>query len=110
MTARGLSRSDNPDLLIDFIVATEERVDVRTTPTNTVHRSHWGRGFTTWPTYQTTVRQYTQGSLIIDLIDPKRNMLVAEGGAQTRINSNTTFTQKEVDDVVGQIMASIWAN
>ena len=110
MTARGLSRSDNPDLLIDFIVATEERVDVRSTPTHTVHRSHWGRSFTTWPTYQTTVRQYTQGSLIIDLIDPSRNMLVAEGGAQTRINSNTTFTQKEVDDVVGQIMASIWAN
>ena len=110
MVARGLTRSDNPDLLIDFVVATEERVDVRQTPTNTVHRSHWGTSFSTWPTYQTTVRQYTQGSLIIDLIDPNRNMLVAEGGAQTRINSNTQFNQDDINDVVSRIMASIWAN
>jgi len=60
-------------------------------------------------TYNTTVRQYTEGSLIIDLIDPNLNRLVAEGAASSRIN-NTDFTQQQIDDVVAQVMASIWAN
>lgn len=110
MVARGLSLSDSPDLLVDFVVTAEDRIDVRSTPTHTVHRSHWNRSFTTWPTYSTTVRQYTQGSLVIDLIDPNQNRLVAEGGAQTRINSNTQFTQDDINEVVSRIMASIWAN
>jgi len=105
---RGLTKSDSPDLLVDFSVATQDRVSVRSTPSNTVHRSHWNRGFSTWPAYSTTVRQYTEGSLIIDLIDPKANRLVAEGNASNRINS-TEFDQKQVDKLVGQIMADIWA-
>lgn len=108
MNARGLTMSDSPDLLIDFAVSSRDRVDVRSTPTNTVHRSHWNRSFSTWPTYSTTVRQYTEGSLIIDLIDPNSNRLVAEGAATSRI-SNTDFTQQQIDDVVAQVLASIWA-
>ena len=106
MTARGLTRSDTPDLLVDFVVSAEDRIDVRSTPSHTVHRSHWNRSFNTWPTYNTTVRQYTQGSLIIDLVDPATNWLVAEGGAQNRINS-TEFTQQQIDDIVSQIMAEM---
>jgi len=103
LISRGMSLSDTPDLLVDFVVSAEDRIDVRTTPTHTVHRSHWNRGFSTWPTYSTTVRQYTEGSLIIDLIDPATNTLVAEGGAQSRISS-TDFTQLQIDEIVGKIM------
>ena len=106
LISRGLSLSDTPELLVDFIVQTEDRIDVRSTPTHTVHRSHWNRGFSTWPTYSTTVRQYTEGSLIIDLIDPATNTLVAEGGAQSRIN-NTDFTQQQIDEIVGKVMTSL---
>ena len=74
LTGRGLKQSDSPDMLVDFFVTTEERMDVRTRSTtssmHSVHRSHWRRGwYSTWPTYQTTVRQYTQGTLFIDKID-----------------------------------------
>ena len=109
MAARGLTQSSDPDLLIDFMVFTEERMDIRQTPTSTVHRSNWHRGFSTWPAYQTTVRQYTQGSLLIDLIDPRGNRLIAEGAAQSRINS-TELTQQQANDIVGQILNGIWAN
>lgn len=103
LISRGLSLSDEPDLLVDFIVATEERIDVRTTPTHSVHRTHWNRGFSTWPTYSTTVRQYTEGTLIIDLIDPATNTLVGEGAAQNRI-SNTEFTQAQLDEIVAKVL------
>ena len=106
MATRGLTRSNTPDLLVDFVVSAEDRIDIRSTPSHTVHRSHWNRSFNTWPTYNTTVRQYTQGSLIIDLVNPATNWLVAEGGAQNRINS-TDFTQQQIDDIVSQIMAEM---
>ena len=108
MADRGLTQSDSPDLLVDFFITTEERMDVRTSPTmNSMHRSHWSRGCcTTWPTYQTTVRQYTQGTLLIDLINPSVNALVAEGAAQSRLRSDS-LTQQQIDDVVGQVMAEM---
>jgi hypothetical protein len=113
LTTRGLTLSDSPDLMVDFFVTTEDRMDVRTTRNSSmhsmhsVHRSHWGRSsFSTWPTYQTTVRQYTQGTLLVDLIDPAANALVAEGAAQNRIRSNE-LTRQQVDDIVGQIMTEI---
>lgn len=109
MSLRGLTRSDSPDLLVDFSVSATDRIDVRSTPNHTVRRSHWHHGFSTWPTYSTTVRQYTEGALVIDLIDPKLNRLVAEGGATNRIN-DSNFTQEQVDEVVAQVMASMWAN
>jgi PBP1b-binding outer membrane lipoprotein LpoB len=109
MSERGLRRSDeSPDLLIDFIVTTEERLDVRQTPTtNTMHRSHWNRSFSTWPTYSTTVRQYTQGTLIVDLIDTANNMVVAEAAAEGRIRSNE-FTQTQSDQIISSIIKDIW--
>jgi hypothetical protein len=109
LTSRGLRQSDSADLLVDFFIMTEDRIDVRTTSTgmHSVHRSHWNRGCcSTWPMYQTTVRQYTQGTLLIDLIDPAENAMVAEGAAQSRIRSNEV-TQEQSDDVVGQIMADM---
>jgi hypothetical protein len=106
LTSRGMALSDSPNLLVDFVVSAEDRIDVRSTPSHTVHRSHWSRGFSTWPTYNTTVRQYTEGSLIVDLIDPATNTLVGEGGAQNRINS-TEFTQQQIDEIVSKIMREL---
>jgi len=107
MAARGLTQSDTPELLVDFFVTTQERIDVRTTPTHSVHRSHWNRGwYSTWPSYTTTVRQFTEGTLLIDLIDPNLSALVAEGSAQSRIRSNE-FTQQQANNVVGQVMAEM---
>ena len=109
MQDRGLRRSnDEPDLLVDFIVTTEERLDVRQTPNmNTMQRSHWNRGFSTWPSYQTTVRQYTQGTLLIDLIDVNNNALVAEGAAEGRVRSEE-ITQNQVTELVTAIMKDLW--
>ena len=108
LNGRGMRQSDSPDLLVDFFVTTEERMDVRTTGSmHTMHRSNWHRGCcSTWPTYQTTVRQYTQGTLLIDLIDPAANALVAEGAAQSRLRGNEV-TREQIEDIVRQIMADM---
>jgi hypothetical protein len=107
MAARGLTRAKSPDLLIDFNIFVEDRLDVRQTPTHSVHMNHWNRRYSTWPTYQTTVRQYTEGTLLIDLIDPKANRLIAEGSAQRRVSDNE-FSQRQSDEVVGLVLNSVW--
>ena len=110
LEARGLRKSDAPDLLVDFNVWSEDRVNIRSTPTHTtVHRSHWHRGWSTWPTYNTTVRQYTEGSLLIDLIDPRNGTLVAEAAATQRISDNS-LDQAQANELVDSLMTSIWAN
>ncbi len=105
---RGLQRSNSPDLLVNFFVNTEQRMDVRQTPTAGSFHGHRRNRYSTWGSYRTTVRQYTQGTLVIDLVDPKRNTLVWEGVAEGRLRrSDREITQERVDEVVGAILAEL---
>lgn len=105
---RGLQRSKSPDLLVNFFVNTEQRMDVRQTPTAGSFHGHRRNRYSTWGSYRTTVRQYTQGTLVIDLVDPKRNALVWEGAAEGRLRrSDREMTQERVDEVVGAIAAKL---
>ena len=83
-------------------------MDVRQTPTATSFHSYRRGRYSAWPQHTTTVRQYTQGTLSIDLIDPASNILAAEGVAQGRLRSDVReLTQEQVDDVVNQVMAQL---
>ncbi len=106
MSSRGYQRSDNPDLLINFFVNTEGRLDVRQVPApGTFHGYRFNR-YATWGGYRTEVRQYTQGTLAIDLVDARQNVLAWEGIAQKRLDSSAQqINQERVDDIVRQVMA-----
>jgi hypothetical protein len=106
MSSRGYQRSDNPDLLINFFVNTERRMDVSQVPApSTFHGFRFNR-YATWGGYRTEVRQYTQGTLAIDLVDARQKVLAWEGIAQQRLGSSAQqITQEQVDDVVRQVMA-----
>ena len=106
MSSRGYRRSDSPDLLINFFVNTEERMDVRQVPTASSFHGYRRNRYATWGGYRTQVRQYTQGTLAIDLVDASQNMLAWEGVAQQRLGRNTReISQEQIDDVVHQLMA-----
>ena len=94
LLARGLTRSDtNPDLLINFSANLDQRLRVRQTPATSaggMHRHRRGL-YNTWPGYQQTeIRQYTQGTLGIDVVDPARRQLIWEGFAIGRVTQSTT--------------------
>ena len=101
MVARGYVRSDTPDLLINFHVQTKDKVQVTQTPSAYYG---WRRGYAwggAYGGYDTDVRQYTEGTLNIDLVDRSRNQLVWEGIAVGRIQS------KSVDDPQPAIKAVV---
>jgi hypothetical protein len=107
MSSRGYQRSDNPDLLVNFFVNTEQRMDVRQVPTPGSFHGYRFNRYATWGGYRTEVRHYREGTLVIDLVDARRNMLAWEGIAQQRLGrSAQQITQDQVDDVVRQVMVA----
>lgn len=94
LTARGLVRTDtNPDLLVNFSAQLDQRLRVTQTPApprSSLHR-HRSGFYSTWPTYQQTeIRQYTRGTLGMDVVDAARRQLVWEGIAYGRVTQRTT--------------------
>ena len=111
LVARGLQRTDtSPDLLVNFSADLDQRLRVTQTPV--VHSRNFNshrRGFySTWPMYQQTeIRQYTKGTLGIDIVDAARRQLVWEGFALGRVTQRTTDNLGPVlDAAVADIFSS----
>jgi len=86
----------NPDLLVNFSADLDQRLRVTQSPSFHGSRfNHHRRGFySTWPMYQQTeIRQYTKGTLGVDVIYAARRQLVWEGFALGRV------TQRTVDNI-----------
>ena len=97
LEARGFRRSgNNPDLFIDFMASTQDKIQVRNQPTTGVsmHRGRGGGRAGTWSgasmsmsTQQVT--QTTEGTVAIDVVDRKKNQLVWEAAAVGRVTDKT---------------------
>ena len=108
MQQRGYTKADNPDLLINFFVAREEKIKATQTPTM-VGGGYYGYRsgyYGAYSGYDTTVTQYTQGTLNIDLVDNKTRTLVWEGIAVGRVTDKARENaQLAVNGAVTDTMA-----
>ncbi len=101
--------SGDPDLRINFQARLNDRIRVRQ-QTATVH-STWGghrRGFYgAWPMYTAPdIDQFTEGTLIIDVVDARRAQLVWEGVATDRVTQAALRDiNRALDQTVTEIMA-----
>ena len=81
LAAKGFTKSEKPDVLIDVKIKSKE---IQTATANTTggygrgYRYGWGGGFST-----TTINydSYTEGTVFIDMIDAAKNQLVWQGRA-----------------------------
>jgi hypothetical protein len=106
MAARGLEQSNSSQLLINVYLSTEEKTDVRQTPTTGGYYGYRGARYSAWGGTTTTVSQYTQGTLAIDIVDAANNVLAWEGIAQARMSGDVReTTQERSDEVVSLILA-----
>lgn len=95
MQDRGYTLSDAPDLLVNFNANLQDKTKVTTSPSMGMSGGYYGyRGgyYDPWGGYgygtDTHVRQYTEGTFNIDLVDPNRKMLVWEAVSVGTINDD----------------------
>lgn len=105
LEARGMRLDEaNPQLLVNFNARLDDKMRVSTTPAPTMTmgmgmgRGYYGyRGgmYGTWPMYQdqTSVSQYKEGTLNIDIVDAGRKQLVWEAVVTDK------FTEKKRDNI-----------
>ncbi|MDE3742749.1 DUF4136 domain-containing protein [Maribacter polysaccharolyticus] len=98
LTAKGMVKSDNPDVLVSIFTREQEQVDV--------YNNYWGGGWGWHPYYwggfgpgwgwnNPAVSTRTQGSLYIDLIDAKNKELVWQGKGIGTLDNTSNIEKKE---------------
>lgn len=107
MQARGYTKSNEPDLLVNFNAILQEKTKVTTTPT-AMYGPYYGyrSGFyDPWMGYgygqETHVSQYTEGTFNIDLVDRKRKKLVWEAVGIGRV------TQADFENLQQVVMEGV---
>ena len=104
------------DVLITWHLVGQEKVDVRTTNTGMSYGAGYGRYgaynrhsmYSCWDCgNQTTVRQYTQGTFIVDLIDPELKQSVWRSVIETKLKDSTPQEQAKYNAAAGRILAAL---
>ena len=108
MESRGYTRSDQPDLIVNFQLRTKEKVQATSSPAVGGYYGYRHGYYGVWGGYpmETNVTQYTEGTLNVDIVDARRNQLVWEGVAIGRIREESRRNpEPAVNDAVAKIFA-----
>jgi hypothetical protein len=104
---KGLSSVDRAgaDALVTYHLGVETKLDVNTIDTGYGYGRGWYRGGVST---HTTVTEYQEGTLLIDLVDPKAKQLIWRGSGQARIRRSSTPEEREqrIDEAVAEILKS----
>jgi hypothetical protein len=104
MLAKGFTKNEVPDLLINFFTKEREQVDVNR------FNAGWGYGWGWgWNPYiwggNTSVNRYTEGTLYIDLIDAKKKELIWQGEGEGVLTKDTNKKDENIKEFVSKILA-----
>lgn len=109
MDRRGLEFAEDPDLVVNFYVNTEERIRTRRVPSTSAYYGWRDPFYDTWGGYvgyQTEVDQFTEGTLHIDIIEAASKRLVWEGRLAGRVTEAAIANMEaSIDKGVRIIMA-----
>jgi len=105
MEKRGYTKSDNPDLLLNFNAVLQDKTKVTTSPAPMMHSGYGGyygyRGasYGAWGGYgyatETHVSQYTEGTFNIDIVDAKKHQLIWEAVGVGRVTEKKLANLEE---------------
>ncbi len=113
MEARGYTKSDNPDLLLNFKGKLEEKTDIQSTPAPYYGPSYGYRGWGGAPygAYgyggtEVTTRRYNVGTLVMDVIDREKRQAVFQGGLEDVVTSKM---MQDKEGTLNNAVAAIFA-
>jgi len=103
MLARGYTLSDKPDLEVNFIVGTKDKIE--SSPAG-VGYGRWHHGFGGWGYGPSDVYTVTEGSVRIDVVDRNQRALVWSGTAAGLVTDKALKNpEPAIDKAVGAIFA-----
>jgi len=96
-----------PDFCVAYYASTNQRLDIRTYDYGYSFRPRWWRGW--GPRYGTMyepmVTQYTQGTVIVDVFDPKNKELLWRGQGVAAVSDNQDQYVQGLQATVAAILA-----
>jgi hypothetical protein len=106
LQAKGFTKSDNPDLLVNIFTKSREQVNVNQFSAGWGYG--WGWGWNPYMMYggnQTTVSTSTEGTLFIDLIDAKKKEMIWQGEGIGTLTKNIDKKDERVKEIVSKVLA-----
>ena len=110
-----ITDTSKADALITWHLFAQEKTDVRTYNTGPSYGGYYGRygGYNRRAAYscwncggtEVSVKQYTQGTFIVDVIDPKLNQSVFRSVIQSRLKGQMQQEQEPYNTAADRIMA-----
>ncbi|HEX8289083.1 MAG TPA: DUF4136 domain-containing protein [Pyrinomonadaceae bacterium] len=83
---------DNPDFLVAYYAGSKEKLDIQSFGYGYPRYWRWGFGPDIWTRY------YTEGSIVVDVINAKNNMLVWRGMVTDTIGNTPDQSEKQIKD------------
>lgn len=108
LLAKGLKKSDTPDMLISLFTKSRSKVDIQ--QNNLGYGFGFGWGWNPWMwngiNNNVSVNQYTEGTLFIDFIDKERKELVWQGiGTAALKGDNPQEREERINLIVKEVIA-----
>jgi len=100
---RGYALADNPDFAVAYYASTKEKLDV----------TYWDYGYAYYPDwwlgpgfgpYDPMVTQYTQGTVVVDVVNPKTRELLWRGQGVARVSDDQQQYEQDLWKAVTAIL------
>jgi Domain of unknown function (DUF4136) len=111
MELRGYTRSDTPDLVINFKGKMEEKTDIESVPAP-YYGPGWGYGgwygapYGGWGGQQVTTRRYHVGTLVMDIVDREKRQAVYQSSVEGVVSKEMMNNREaSIDAAVTKLFA-----
>jgi hypothetical protein len=111
MEARGYTKSETPDLVINFKGKLEEKTDIESTPApyygpSYGYRGWYGAPYGGYGGTEVSTHRYNVGTLVLDVVDRQKQQAVFQGGLQTVVSKKMLENR---DQSLREAVATIFA-
>src|SRR6267142_1283785 len=100
---RGYALADNPDFAVAYYASTKEKLDVTYWDYGYAYYPDWSLGPGFGP-YDPMVTQYTQGTVVVDVVNPKTRELLWRGHGVARVSDDQQQYEQDLWKAVTAIL------
>ena len=106
MEARGLKRSENPELMINIGIVINEEVQTRQTSIDEAPMYMGQRNYH-WESEEVVVGTYNEGTVAIDFVDTEKNKLAYHAVAQSVLSKKQEKNREKIKQAVDKIFSKL---